>query len=165
MAAHFHLLPYLHLPSSPPCIPSPRSPPNGTFWGFVSALVDPSSYLNESLPRGWDAQLKRLSDLGFDYVLLAPQDRGNDIVLGASSPDAQPLLTDPVTAVISVLKGNRTDLYWRLEVAQKGGWVPEWRGSMLAVCAVASVLMGLLCFGILVNRRKLVWLVAKLKVG
>jgi hypothetical protein len=126
------------------------------FWGFASVVVDV-----EQLKSGTDRRIKRLTELGYNYVLYAPQPGGAETVV-SQTPH---LPVAPVTSVIPLPAGLNPDLAWRLLVAPAKGWVPGWRGPMLAVVVVGSCLVGLLAFAILVNRRRLIWAVDELQVG
>ncbi|GLI59716.1 hypothetical protein VaNZ11_001574 [Volvox africanus] len=63
--------------------------------------------------------------------------------------DLHTRLVDPVSIVI-VVEGAQLELY----VSLTGGWTPNWKKPMVAVTVVLSLLLSVLLFLVLVNRRQ-----------
>lgn len=181
------------------------------FWGFVAVVVNV-----DELKAGTDGRLKKLTDLGYNYALYAPQvgawptpvrrvihppiahtvsTRACAHVCARThartqkkqthtlkhtyayphlpmQPDGSTTLvvqtpSAPVDAVVTTvqLPTSDPDTYWRLYVAPASGWVPWWRTPMIVVVTLLSLALGLLAFGIWVNRLRLVAALAELQVG
>ncbi|KAF8060038.1 serine/threonine-protein kinase [Scenedesmus sp. PABB004] len=122
------------------------------WWGFVSCIVR-----LDDLANGRDARLRGLTEMEYDYEFTAPQPDTREPIVIARSPD---LPFDPVSATVFVPNGE-----WSLRVAPQGGWVPAWRGPMLATVVVISCLVGLLVLATLVSRRVQLWLLREMKLS
>ncbi|GBG00256.1 hypothetical protein Rsub_12900 [Raphidocelis subcapitata] len=124
------------------------------FWGFASCVINFSS-----VEKGTDPRLKALTQQGYQYALYAPQPNGTRTRFAASRTPPPP----PPASVSSTVYVPNSE--WELRVYPARGWVPGWRGPMLATTTVAAALIGLLVGAVLVGRRQQAWLLAETRAA
>ena len=105
-----------------------------------------------------ETRLRRLAGLGYSYSLDAPL--VNKTLQRIAVSPASPV--DPIERTIEL--PTAPEFFWRLKLAPADGWVPAWRGPVLAVAIIVSFGIGALSAVIMLSRRRLVRLVSRLQV-